>query len=359
MSRKKPPEAHANHERWLVSFADFMTLMFAFFVVMFAASQADKGRAKQVSASVKKALEEGRVTAAVTRALGGRTSAPGAGDGPDKQTSRKSADPGALEDLQASLEYLTTELQPEIAAGKLHLQLDARGLVVSLTEAAFFPSGEDTIALGGYSSIDKIAVVIKKLPNPVRLEGHTDSIPIHNSRFRSNWELSAARGIAMLELLRGRCGVPLERLAVAGYAETCPIDSNSTAEGRARNRRVDVVILNREGSASEPKQGAAPAATAKTASSAAPPGAKGAPGKAAPAQAAPAAERAPAKPAPGHVPAAATKTAAAQPASKSPAPVRTVAAQPQAAGGAHVAAALQGVVTVPGHRPSPAPTVAR
>ncbi|HVX65965.1 MAG TPA: OmpA family protein, partial [Bryobacteraceae bacterium] len=91
----------------------------------------------------------------------------------------------------------------------------------------------------------------------VRLEGHTDSIPIHNSRFRSNWELSAARGIAMLELLHGRCGVPLERLAVAGYADTCPIDSNSTAEGRARNRRVDVVILNREGNATEPKQAAA------------------------------------------------------------------------------------------------------
>ncbi|HVX66675.1 MAG TPA: flagellar motor protein MotB, partial [Bryobacteraceae bacterium] len=160
MSRKKKPEAHANHERWMVSYADFVTLMFAFFVVMFAASQADKSRAKQVSESVKKALEEGRVTAVVTRALGGRTSAPGAGDGQDKPIDKKAGDSNAIDNLQASLEYLTTELQPEIQAGKLHLELDARGLVVSLTEAAFFPSGEDTIAVAGYSSIDKIAVVI-------------------------------------------------------------------------------------------------------------------------------------------------------------------------------------------------------
>jgi chemotaxis protein MotB len=288
----------------------------------------------------------------VTRALGGKSSAPGAGDGPDKQGQKKPMDPGALEDLHASLEYLTTELKPEIDAGKLHLQLDARGLVVSLTEAAFFPSGEDTIAPAGYVSIDKIAVVIKKLPNPVRLEGHTDSIPIHNSRFRSNWELSAARGIAMLELLHGRCGVLLERLAVAGYADTCPIDSNSTPEGRARNRRVDVVILNREGNASEPKQAAAPpAAPAKTASSEAP----SAGGKGTPAKAAPAALRAPAKSASGT--AASSKTAAARPASKAAAPVRTVAAQPQAASSAHVAA-LQRVLAAPGHRPSPTPPAA-
>jgi chemotaxis protein MotB len=354
MSRRQKPEAHANHERWLVSYADFMTLMFAFFVVMFASSQADKGRAKQVSDSVKKALEEGPVTAAVTRALGGKSSGSGAGDGPGKGAAKAPLDPHALTDLKASLEYLTTELKPEIDAGKLHLHLDPRGLIVSLTEAAFFPSGEDNIALAGYSSIDKISVVIKKLPNPVRLEGHTDSIPIHNSRFRSNWELSAARGIAMLELLHGRCGVPLERLAVAGYADTSPIDSNSSAEGRARNRRVDVVILNREGNASEPKQAAAPPApVAKTAHSAAPspplPGAKAAPAKPAPAafgQASPVAARTPGK------------AAAAQPASAKPAPVRTIAAQ-QPASGATPLAALHGVAAPPGHRPSPAPKVAR
>jgi chemotaxis protein MotB len=90
----------------------------------------------------------------------------------------------------------------------------------------------------------KIANALRDLPNPVRLEGHTDSIPIHNEHFRSNWELSAARAIAMLELFCGQYGLPRNRFAIAGYADTVPVDSNETPTGRTHNRRVDVVILN-------------------------------------------------------------------------------------------------------------------
>jgi chemotaxis protein MotB len=110
-----------------------------------------------------------------------------------------------------------------------------------------------------------VALAVAKLPNPVRLEGHTDSVPIHNSRFRSNWELSAARSIAMLELLTGRFGIPRERMAVAGYAETAPVESNETETGRARNRRVDIVILNDQGVVNEPPADNPPPAGAKPA----------------------------------------------------------------------------------------------
>jgi chemotaxis protein MotB len=103
-----------------------------------------------------------------------------------------------------------------------------------------------------FASIAKIAGVINKLPNSVRLEGHTDAQPIHTSRFRSNWELSAARGIAVMEVLSGRFAVPVERLAIAGYADTVPVDSNGTEEGRMHNRRVDIVILGREALTKEP-----------------------------------------------------------------------------------------------------------
>jgi chemotaxis protein MotB len=252
VSRRAKHQAHENHERWLVSYADFITLMFAFFVVMFAASQTDKDRARQVSESVTKALEEGRVSAAVASMLG-KTDAKAHWKGAAATARTKpGADPQIAADLVPSLEYLTAELKQEIAAGKLQLRLEPRGLIVSLTEAAFFPSGEDTIDANAYTSIEKIAVVIKKLPNPVRLEGHTDAVPIHNSRFRSNWELSAARGIAMLELLKSHCGVEEKQLAMAGYADTSPVDSNDTEAGRARNRRVDVVILTKAGYAAEP-----------------------------------------------------------------------------------------------------------
>jgi chemotaxis protein MotB len=116
--------------------------------------------------------------------------------------------------------------------------------VISLRQSAFFPSGGDILDETTMSTVKKVAELIGTLPNPIQLEGHTDAIPIHNSRFRSNWELSCARSIALLETLCERFQLPRDRFSVVGRAETLPLDSNSTPEGRARNRRVDVVIVN-------------------------------------------------------------------------------------------------------------------
>ena len=122
-----------------------------------------------------------------------------------------------------------------------------------MREAAFFASGDDAVASTSFPMFAKIAAVVQPLSNQVRLEGHTDAIPIHNSRFRNNWGLSAARGIAVLELLCTRYAVSPARMAVAGYAENAPADTNETEEGRAHNRRVDLVLLTVEGQNSEPK----------------------------------------------------------------------------------------------------------
>jgi chemotaxis protein MotB len=253
MARAKKHPAHENHERWLVSYADFITLLFAFFVVMFATSQTDKSKAKQVSDSVKEALENGGVTAAVKEILGGTVDEKGKGNaqmrGPggarkvDKDPEKPK--PPVVAELLPSLQYLTRELQDEIKTGKVQVRLDARGVVVSLQEAAFFPSGGDTLNPASFPSVEKVAEALRGLQNPVRLEGHTDSVPIHTARFRNNWELSAARSITMLEVLSTKFTIPAGRFAVAGYADTAPVASNDTEEGRARNRRVDIVILNR------------------------------------------------------------------------------------------------------------------
>jgi chemotaxis protein MotB len=259
MSRKAKAAHHENHERWLVSYSDFITLMFAFFVVMFASSQSDKSRAQQVSDSVTKALQEGKLTAVVAAVLGGTVDDKGIGNamkkgpgGAKTELPKVKKEDLAVVDLLPSLQYLSTQLKQEIASGKLQVRLEARGLIVSLTEAAFFESGEDSINPATYASIGKIAETIKRLPNSVRLEGNTDSVPIHNSRFHNNWELSAARSIAMLELLVSRFGVPESQLAVVGYADTNPMEPNDTVENRARNRRVDIVILTKTGNQSEP-----------------------------------------------------------------------------------------------------------
>ena len=247
MQHRRAPAVHENHDRWLVSYADFITLMFAFFVVMFASSQADRAKVKRVATSVTEALENG---ASHASANGNRSDS--GGGLRNLKPDPPPAAPEAGAELLPSLNYLNAQLRNEIASGKMRVSLEGRGLVVSLQQATFFPSGEDAIDPATYSSLEKVATAIRQLPNPVRLEGHTDAMPIHTARFRSNWDLSAARAIAVLDLLNNRFQVPLARLAVAGYAETIPIASNETEQGRSRNRRVDIVILSRQQLAIEP-----------------------------------------------------------------------------------------------------------
>ena len=251
---------HENHERWLVSYADFITLLFAFFVVMFASTQADRAKTKAFSDSVREALEHGQFSAAISTVLGrGRheaRKAPVTADPTDARENPTLPPPANTQrppaDLTKSMGSLQSGLEDEIKSGKVQLKMTPRGLVISLREAAFFASGDDTVAPASYPILGKISEVIEQVPNPLRLEGHTDAIPIHNSRFRSNWELSAARAIATLELLRTRFQMDPARMAIAGYADKAPSDSNQTEEGRAHNRRVDLVVLSAEGLKVEP-----------------------------------------------------------------------------------------------------------
>ncbi len=216
-----------NRERWLISYADFITLLLALFVVLFASSRLDRKKARQVAHAVTEALHGGSASEIEPQPAAAANVKPG-GNG-----------------LVTVLDFLNNALAAEIRAGRIALHLDSRGLTISLRQAAFFPSGGDEIADSEYGSLERIAGAIRDLPNAIQLEGHTDSTPIHNKRFRSNWELSAARGIAMLRLFEDRFGIPADRFAVAGYGETKPVDSNDSAEGRGHNRRVDIVILNR------------------------------------------------------------------------------------------------------------------
>jgi chemotaxis protein MotB len=255
MARKKKHEAHENHERWLVSYADFITLLFAFFVVMFASSQADKSKAQRFSEGLNEALEgtgASGIVAKVAAVLGGTVDNVGQGNAMMKgpggaKRATKNSPPDEVLELIPALERLGKELQREIAEGKLELSLEPRGLVVSLRQAAFFPSGTDVIDPATYPILDKIAELVNSRTNRVRMEGHTDSVPIHTARYPSNWELSSARAIAMLRLLTDRFKVDHMRMSVTGYADTIPVAPNDTPEGRARNRRVDIVLLSEMG----------------------------------------------------------------------------------------------------------------
>jgi chemotaxis protein MotB len=230
MARRKTSSG-PSHERWLISYADFITLLFAFFVVLFAASQ-DRNKVRQVSASVQAAFQ-------------GKTP-PHASPPPAPASSPKPAS------LDPPLQKLLRDLDSEIHSGKMQVHMSDRGLTISLSQAAFFPSGTDTLDPSAFPILQKVAAGIRGLPNAIRFEGHTDSIPIRTPRFRSNWDLSAARAISVMERMDEEEQIPPGRIAVSGYADTAPVDSNDSEDGRARNRRVDIVLLNAAAAAREP-----------------------------------------------------------------------------------------------------------
>jgi chemotaxis protein MotB len=145
--------------------------------------------------------------------------------------------------LQDARKAIQKALNLEIERNEVSMSMRPDGLTISLKEIGFFDSGTATIRPDALDAISRLAAVLKQRPENLRIEGHTDDVPIHNSRFASNWELSASRATEMIRLLITRSGLGPERLSAAGYAEFHPIATNSTAAGRGQNRRVDIVVL--------------------------------------------------------------------------------------------------------------------
>ena len=135
-------------------------------------------------------------------------------------------------------------IKQELEQTHLDVQLDSRGVVVSLPQALLFPPGEDRINTEALATVTAIGDVLRKIPNNVSLVGHADAIPIHNRRFRNNWELAAARGLRLLDLLSSRYGIAESRLSVQSFGSYDPKSTNDTPDGRASNRRVEIVILD-------------------------------------------------------------------------------------------------------------------
>lgn len=221
----------ATRDRWLISYADLVTLLFALFVVLYAA--ADRERARSVAESF--AAQFGSPKNDSTNASAGSAAEGGRGVLTGART--LAAEQSALERAFASNQTL---------GARTRMKRTERGLVVSLAEAGFFAPGEAEVRADALPLVDALADALRESNAPVRVEGHADSTPISNARYPSNWELSAARASTVLARLRAR-GIPTARLSVAGYADAQPVADNSTAEGRALNRRVDLVVLSSEG----------------------------------------------------------------------------------------------------------------
>ena len=266
MRRRRRTRAPSNHERWLVSYADFITLLFAFFVVLYASSQVDQRKVGKLALAIQVAFQEmgvfpasttkipldlndpmpfstvqaienvernselGRIASSPTEALAG--------------SSRET-------DMATLRSELEQALHGEIALRQVSLHRDTDGLVISLREFGFFDSGSATVKPQSLPALDRIASILAIRTCGLRIEGHTDNVPIHTAHMSSNWELSTARATELIRILIMDHGFAPARLSAAGYAEYHPIASNVTIQGRAQNRRVDIVILN-EPSFTEP-----------------------------------------------------------------------------------------------------------
>jgi chemotaxis protein MotB len=258
MRRRKKSAEHMNHERWLVSYADFITLLFAFFVVLFSSSQVDKRKVGKVSVAMQEAFQQmGIFQAANSHA----PLVPGSasqnenlqvvedGKGVAKQgkmalpMENMVGSPPVPKDLGAVQKQLSSALAPEIQRREVVLKANREGLVISLREIGFFDSGSADLRANSEAAVQRIAGVLSAQPNNIRIEGHTDNVPIHNTTFASNWELSTARATEMIRLFITRYNLPATRLSAAGYAEYHPVAGNDSVEGRAQNRRVDIVVL--------------------------------------------------------------------------------------------------------------------
>ncbi|MDR3579412.1 MAG: OmpA family protein [Oryzomonas sp.] len=261
MALKREPEKHANHERWLVSYADFITLLFAVFTTLYAMSQTDKKKVEEVMQSLQQSF--GMVTAgapapkinviqsraiSIIPAIKPEMSIAPSGRAHNGQL-RTRAEEKDFHQIKSSIEAY---LVKQGAQDKVNLTITRRGLIVSLKEAGFFDSGQAQIKPSAHELLNTIAEVMTQYNNPLRVEGHTDNVPISTSQFPSNWELSTARATNVLKYLIKYYDAEPETISATGYGEYRPVTDNTTPENRAKNRRVDIVLLSGEGERGEP-----------------------------------------------------------------------------------------------------------
>ena len=236
MNQSRRYNTRVSHERWLVSYADFITLMFAFFVVMFASARIDKEKTAQLTEAIQSAFQELGANAPArphSPQQGRRADALARTPPPKAGLSDVNHKPEDFAAIQRELEKL---LSPEIKRREVALRLERDGLIISLREIGFFNSGSAQIKPQAIGAIHRVAGFLMARDCWLRIEGHTDNVPIHTVSFASNWELSTARATELVKLLIEHEGFAPERLSAAGYGEFHPVADNASAAGQQLNR---------------------------------------------------------------------------------------------------------------------------
>jgi chemotaxis protein MotB len=241
--RKRHEEEHDNLDRWLVSYADFITLLFAFFVVMYALSSVNEGKYRVMSTAIVEAFRTGNELSII------KSPATGAANTQIKMPHDKpntKAIKGTEQREKEKQDKLTKDIlkamDPLVKGGQVNVKQTPEGIAVEIKDSALFQVGQAKISAVAAQSLAGVATVLSAADNLVRVEGFTDNVPIKNPVYPSNWELSAARAGSVVRLF-AEGGVAANRMIAIGRAENRPIASNDTDAGRAQNRRVSITIL--------------------------------------------------------------------------------------------------------------------
>lgn len=234
MSKKKKHKPHEEEggEAWLLPYSDLMTLLLAVFIVLFAVSNIDKAKSEQMSEEFSEQMMNQSYNAAA------------ASKHNDPKMDGAAGDQSEMEKMAALKAELDEKLKSKNLTASVKTSIDERGLVVSLNNAIFFDPGSAELKKENETALLEIANTISVMNNYIRIEGHTDNVPMNSNVYRSNWDLSAARAANVVRLLTSQTSIPPERLIAVGYGEYRPVADNSTDEGRAQNRRIDIIVLS-------------------------------------------------------------------------------------------------------------------
>ena len=243
--RKSIPHESENTDRWMVSYADFVTLLFAFFVVMYAISSVNEGKYRVLSDTMTEAFKVAPKSPSPIQIGKENRSINSAKPSNDLIKPVKilpKSERTYEREMKQIAETVSKSVQPLIEQGLIKVTQHKLWVEIEMNSKILFSSADSELEEEAFPALKALAGVLKKLPNSIDVEGHTDNVPINNELFPSNWELSAARAASVVHLFTNY-GVDPRRLSSIGYAEYRPISNNSTSEGRLRNRRVKVVIL--------------------------------------------------------------------------------------------------------------------
>ena len=241
MARRKREDEHDNHERWLVSYADFITLLFAFFVVMYALSTVNEGKYRILSDSMVSAFRNVQINTASQLPIVMPPPIPMVQKPNTAVKAQEVVKQKQRDKMRNVAKDILEVMAPLIEQGKVRVIETSRGVTIEINDSILFSPGQALLQPPLIKAMRAIADVLVPTDFPITIEGHTDNVPIKTPQFPSNWELSAVRATTVLRLFADS-GVAAERLTAIGYADTRPVEPNLLADGRARNRRVTIMI---------------------------------------------------------------------------------------------------------------------